>query len=170
MLSNSWFKKFEFDCKLPHSHCSSVTAFSCVFSPHYMIKDVVGKICVWDSYGCIKNMLNSTLTTSPHEVKKCWHNIPTGFLEIIKAKTREWKQYVRQIDWTKRTRDYFLEIISRVQTITAHLTKILLFSSVIFRTFLLLTKSFTEYFCFLFYNILNQKHMNEVYAITYGSH
>lgn len=155
---------------LPHSQCSSVTAFSCVFSPHYMIKGVVGKICVWDWYGYIKKMLNSTLTTSPHEVKKCWHNIPTGFLEIIKAKTREWKQYVRQIDWTKRTRDCFVEIISRVQRITAHLTKILLFSSMVFRAFLLLNKSYTEYFCFLFYNILNQKHMNEVYAITYGSH
>lgn len=170
MSSHNLFNKFKFVCKIPHSHCSSVTGFSYVFSPHSMIEDVAGKICAWDWYGYIKKMLNSTLTTSPHEVKKCWHNIPTGFLEIIKAKTREWKQYVRQIDWTKRTKDYFEEIISRVQMITAHLTKIQLFSSVIFRAFLLLTKSYTEYFCFLLYNILNQKHTNEFYAITYGSH
>lgn len=140
------------------------------FSLHYTIKDIAWKISAWDWYGYIKKILNSTLTASPHEVKKCWHNIPTGLLEIKKVKTREWKQYVRQIDWTKRTKDCFVEVISRVQTITAHLTKIQLFSSVIFKAFVLLTKSYTEYFCFLFYNPLNQKHMNEVYAITYGSH
>lgn len=151
MLSH--INKLKFVCKFPHSQCISVTVFSYLFSPHCPIKGVVGKICVSEWYGYIKKMLNSTLTTSPHEVKKCWQNIPTGFLEIITVKTREWKQYVRLIDWTKRTRDYFVEIISRVQTITAHLTKIQLFSSVIFRAFLLLTKTYTEYFCFLFYNI-----------------